>query len=358
MSCVVAFHPENLSFFVLEGHSITLLLAPFMDAASIWYVAIQIKSTMNHTAMESALQALLEGDSDSALFAFTTVLAKAVANNQTQQDDLFHSAIASNIHNNADDDLRSILMAILCIPFGCYFGLVFVIFVVECYQFLAVWNLVSQSRYNQNAFFWRRPFRNNNRSLEAVEDTFDTRPSQKMSVEDTRKRRQQIEAQLETTQYKESCDGGSSCQEPVIATTNCCCPICLVDFEALEEIASIRECHCAVKHPPQLTGKRSNNSSSSAPRQQQSSLQVYHKECLLQWLDEKPSCPYCRYEVHTTEEDEKQQQQQQQQQVQQQQQQQQTRSVTASLERASLEMEHCLFRAVSYFGECLLEYTY
>lgn len=297
--------------------------------------------------MGNAQQALMDGDS--ALFVFTTALAKAVANNQTQQGEFFQAATTSNTKNNADDDLGSVLMAILCIPFGCYFGLVFVIFVVECYQFLAVWNLVSQSRYNPNTFFWRRRNNSNRSSLEVVEDTFDTRP--KGSVEDTQQRRQQLEAQLDTTQYykEECCDGDSSSQGPAasVATTNCCCPICLVDFEALEEIASIRECHCAVvkHHPPLVTNGK------ISPPQQQSSLQVYHKECLLQWLDEKPSCPYCRYKVHTSREAEKQQQTQQQEH-------QQARSVTASLERASIEMEHCLFRAVSYFGECVLEYTY
>lgn len=203
--------------------------------------------------------------------------------------------------------LGSLVVTLLFVPFSIYFGVVFLVFAIECYQFFSVWRLVSRTRFHGEGWDnWYRRF-----LLPAVINRDD----------DVRAKKHPHKEQT----FKQCLEISSFCPQQVNnhtkAQSSCNnCPICLCDFQDNEKVATIRDCYC---------------SSSGA--------NLFHLECLTQWLKERASCPYCRVEVLPEKKQPSISS---------------SSPLTDSLEMASLQVEHYLFNALALFGEFVASYSY
>lgn len=152
-------------------------------------------------------------------------------------------------HSSCCDSLLSML---LVVPFGFYFAVVVFIFVLECCQFVLVWRKVSR------AGGFSAPFRDVwNHQYHGLNSNNDSH-SNKVQYND-----REIQQCILLENY-------------VATNTNSLpttCSICLGDFQEHDSVATIRNCHCCM------------------------GANLFHRQCLTQWLHERPSCPYCRVEV-------------------------------------------------------------
>lgn len=86
---------------------------------------------------------------DEAMLAYATAMVRALAKQEQEE-----SSLVQNFDNDNDENnnfLGSLVITLLFVPFSIYFGVVFFIFALECYQFFIVWNLVSRTRDQDQA---------------------------------------------------------------------------------------------------------------------------------------------------------------------------------------------------------------
>lgn len=226
----------------------------FVNTALVDSAAVATATTGNSAAMEEPISfdaAILQDSSRSSYHQYSG---------------------SSNHHNYASTN--PILSTLLMIPFGVYFSMVFIIFTVECYHFLVVWQQVSVAAQQQRH---RQQGTNNNseddetyaKEEKRIVRAFILTQLEIFSLETTTTTKSAGEKDLSTSGTAFSEELGAIHQHPPSS-----CPICYCDMKDADRVAYIRTCHCHHKH-------------------------LFHSHCLLQWLvdEKKPTCPYCRFNL-------------------------------------------------------------
>lgn len=260
---------------------------------------------------------MAQDDTSSTLIGYTAVLLEAIAERSAEETALVEKLTAATVAAASDGNdetlFGSLIVTLLFVPLSFYCGLVFFLFGVELYQFLTVWNLVSRTR-TQNGV--------------NLDITFGRRNQVSDRAHSQEKRSQQLQEKLFIREFRDSSESiwNDEC-------TNNNCAICLSKLHDSDKVASIRDCSCCKRTSGnQSTGQHHN------PHQ-------FHAHCLTQWLEQSPSCPYCRDQLLPRLEKEK------------------TfgrgtLQLSETLELASLEVEHYLFKALTIFGGIVASYTY
>jgi hypothetical protein len=258
-----------------------------------------------------------QDDTSFTLIGYTKVFL-AIAERTAEETALVEklTAATSAAASDANDEtlFGSLIVILLFVPFSLYCGLVLFVFWVECYQFFSVWNLVSRTR-TQNGV-----------NLEIT--TIGRRNQVSDRAHSQEQRSQQIQEKLFLREFRDF-------SESILnhRYTNASCAICLSELHGNDKVASIRGCSCCSRtSDDQCSGHHHN------PHQ-------FHADCLTQWLEQSPSCPFCRDQILPLPEKEK------------------TfgrgaLQLSETLELASLEVEHYLFKALTVFGGIVSSYTY
>jgi Ring finger domain len=230
-------------------------------------------------------------DIDSGLFEYTAAFAPASILDQEENSPVMQGEeVASHYFG-------SMVVTLLFVPFSIYFSIVLLIFALECYQFFAVWRMVSRTRAHDGGvprlFRAQQAWNSRYHGLNSDDD---------VPIKDHHYTEHEIEKHLFVREYTAPGDANSHDN----------CPICLGDFQLEESVASIRGCHCNA---------------------------LFHHSCLNQWLCERPSCPYCRLEILPPSPTLP------------------TLPLSESLELASLQLEQYVCNALTIFGEFVSSYT-
>ncbi|CAB9511518.1 expressed unknown protein [Seminavis robusta] len=259
---------------------------------------------------------------------YMTALVMAVTARVAEDKAILMERLDAASGDSNDTLFGSMVVTLLFVPFSIYCMIVFVIFGVECYQFFAVWNLVSRTRTN-NAGIIDDVSLNPRRNHPVY--------SEDLRVQDREQRSEAIREKLETNDFH--------CEDDVATTnhrhcTKSTCTICLCEFVDNDKVSTIRDCSCCKNRDHRSsTGNHHQGKYGTNPH-------LFHDHCLTQWLEESPSCPYCRDQILPPLEKEKgigrg------------------TVQLSESLELASLEVEHYLFNALTIFGSLVASsYTY
>ena len=128
------------------------------------------------------------------------------------------------------------------VPIGFYYSAISVYSnAVECYNFVAAWNMISRA---------------NRMDLEIM----NIRKSAAI------KRRKATEEALCTRPYRD-----------VFFPKEATCPVCLLEFERSDAVSSC--------------------SDSNADKSKVPCCHIFHKECITLWLQNHSNCPCCRHEI-------------------------------------------------------------
>ena len=252
----------------------------------------------------------------SSLFSYFNVFMEAIAERSSEETALVEKSTAATVaavsHANDDTLFGSFIVSLLFVPFSIYCGVVVFVVGFECYQFFAVWNLVSRTR-TQNGV--------------SLDMAFGSR-HQVSDQTQSREKQSQLQEKLFVREYRGT--GDSSFNDEC---TKQCCTICLSELHVSDKVASIRDCSCC------KTSKKDEPSTNH-----HRTPHLFHVDCLTQWLEESPSCPYCRDQLLPPLATEK------------------TNGrgtlqLSETLELATLEVEHYLFNALTIFGGMVASFT-